>query len=285
MTRDPEPRDRQTSDDPWGIGDYDLARYLDTVGVTPGAAGPDTDLLDALCSAHVHTFPFANVDVLLGTHPGVAPADVDAQLVARHRGGYCFEHAQLFAAVAERLGFTVRRALGRVHAPGSRRTHMTVKVHLHGRWWLCDPGFGFSMTGPIELADGAERREPDRSYSVHRFDDDGSALWELRRDGDTLHFTDDLTVHPADVAAGHFVTSRSPGSHFTAALTVARSTGDGHVTVTDTHRTVRFPGRATTRDELDPGDVPAAVESLGVVLVGDEPERLAAHAAAARTDP
>lgn len=114
---------------------------------------------------------FGNVDVLLGTHPGVAPDAIQEQLVRRSRGGYCFEHSQIFAAALEHLGFSVRRALGRVHEPTNTRTHMTIHVELDGERWLCDPGFGFSITGPIALKDGATRAEGDRQFGVRELTD------------------------------------------------------------------------------------------------------------------
>lgn len=262
-------------DDPWGIAAYDVDAYLDQVGVRSGP--PDLDLLGALCSAHVRTLPFANVDVLLASHPGVAPEQVNDQLVHRHRGGYCFEHAQLFAAVAERLGFEVRRRLGRVYSLESPRTHMSVEVRLEGRRWLCDPGFGLSMTGPIEISDGATRDELEHSFTMHRGEDAATVVWELRRDGETLHFTEEATVHPADVAAGHFVTSRSPDSIFTGHLTVIRHLGDTHVTVTETHRTVRAARLPTTFEPISVDEVIDGVRELGIVLGGDDVDRLVAR--------
>ncbi|GAA2523892.1 hypothetical protein GCM10009859_24600 [Kocuria salsicia] len=141
----------------WQIDAVDVPAYLAALGVEP--ASPSLDLLEHLHRAHVSTFPFSNVEVLLGEHPGVEPATVFDQVVVRRRGGYCFEHSQLFSAALQTLGFTVRRALGRVRSLQSARTHMTVLVDLDGARYLCDPGFGFNITGPIALDDGARRVE------------------------------------------------------------------------------------------------------------------------------
>ena len=86
---------------PWHIDRLDLQGYLDAVGVTRRA--PDLEALSELHEAHVRTFPFENIDVLLGNHPGVSLEAVQEKFVGRQRGGYCFEHATLFAAVVERL--------------------------------------------------------------------------------------------------------------------------------------------------------------------------------------
>ena len=72
----------------------------------------------------MRTFTFDNIDVLLEQHPGVGLDAVQAKFVGRGRGGYCFEHATLFAAALERLGYPVERRLGRVGDPSEKaRTH------------------------------------------------------------------------------------------------------------------------------------------------------------------
>ncbi|KAA0017667.1 arylamine N-acetyltransferase [Antrihabitans cavernicola] len=81
----------------------------------------------------MHTIPFANVDLLLGQHPGVAPAAEQQQLITRRRGGYCFENSQIFAAALEGLGYRVRRRLGRVHQSTSTRTHLVVTAAVDDR--------------------------------------------------------------------------------------------------------------------------------------------------------
>ncbi|GAA1357690.1 arylamine N-acetyltransferase [Arthrobacter rhombi] len=257
----------------WQQEDYDVDAYLALTGV--GRARPGLELLEVLHREHVRTFPFANVDVLFGAHPGVAPATVQRQLVERGRGGYCFEHAQLFAVVLEDLGFTVRRHLGRVHSPHSTRTHMTVAVQLDGTWFLTDPGFGFSLSGPIALQDGARRDEGGRTFGIDHTLEDGGDRWTLSRDGEVQHIADSLTVQPVDVRTGHVLTSTNAGSgRFTGSLVVARQTDAGHVTITESTWTLRAPGRPTVHERITPAQAVDTVRELGVRLVGDEPARL-----------
>jgi N-hydroxyarylamine O-acetyltransferase len=110
------------STDPWGVDRLDLDGYLRRLGVPQRA--PSRAALDELHEAHVRALAFDNLDVLLGTHPGVDLAAVQGKLVGRGRGGYCFEHATLFAAAAQRLGYRVERRLGRVgDVRAAGRTH------------------------------------------------------------------------------------------------------------------------------------------------------------------
>src|SRR6187200_248866 len=147
--------DPVVTEDPWHIDRLDLQGNLDAVGVTRRDPGLET--LAELHEAHVRTFPFENLDVLLGNHPGVSLEAVQEKMVGRHRGGYCFEHATLFAAVVERLGYDVRRFLGRVgDVAVAGRTHFVVVVVIDGQRFLCDPGFGMSLLWPIPMEDGAE---------------------------------------------------------------------------------------------------------------------------------
>ncbi|GAA1485338.1 arylamine N-acetyltransferase family protein [Brachybacterium fresconis] len=267
----------------WAIDAFDPDVYFDRIGVEPGP--PGLDLLERIHRAHVATFPFSNLDVLLGHHPGVDPDTVARRMLHEGTGGYCFEHAQLLAGVLERLGMRARRRLGRVHAATNTRTHMTVDIELEGRCWMLDPGFGLSVTGPIAREDGARREEWFGTLSMRRQErTDGVEQWELRRGEDLQHVTDLLPVVPADVRAGHHVTSTMPGAGpFTKMLIVSRFTVGGHVTVTSAARTIRRPGQETVHEELMPAQVIDAVADLGLPLDAGTARtlrnRLAEHAA------
>ena len=116
------------SSDAWLTERLDLEGYLGRLGVA--AREPGREALAELHEAHVRTFTFDNIDVLLGRHPGVGLDAVQEKFVGRGRGGYCFEHATIFSAALQRLGYDVRRHLGRVGDPDAGtqqgRTHMVV---------------------------------------------------------------------------------------------------------------------------------------------------------------
>lgn len=73
------------ADHPWQIDDLDLAGYLARVGVAERE--PSRGALDELHEAHVRTFTFDNIDVLLGTHAGVTLEAVQGKFVGCGRGG------------------------------------------------------------------------------------------------------------------------------------------------------------------------------------------------------
>src|SRR4051794_34635357 len=116
-------------EDEWEIDRLDLDAYLARIGQEAGP--PDAATLDRLHRAHVRTIPFENLDVVLGRPVATDLQSVQNKLVARRRGGYCYEHTVLFGAVLERLGYRVRRLLARIGDDPVRprpRTHMALHV-------------------------------------------------------------------------------------------------------------------------------------------------------------
>jgi N-hydroxyarylamine O-acetyltransferase len=267
------------AEDPWHVDGLDLDGYLARIGLP--ARPPSRAALDELHRAHVRTFTFDNIDVLLHQHPGVSLPVLVEKFVGRGRGGYCFEHATVFAAALARLGYGVQRRLGRVgDAAAAPRTHAVVVVRVDGEVLLADPGFGRSLLRPIPLVDGAEDADEGRTFRVRRVDaPDTGPGWELsRRAGDgweVMHTTDDLPARPVDLVMGHHFTSTWPASHFTTGLILTRHGADGqHTAVTDSTVTIRRPGRPTEHRPLREGELGELLTALDVPVTADERRRL-----------
>jgi len=263
--------------DPWGVERLDLAAYLSRIGVV--ARPPSRAALDELHEAHVRTFTFDNVDVLLDQHPGVDLDAVQAKFIGRGRGGYCFEHSTLFSAVLQRLGYMVERRLGRVGDPSTAaRTHCVVVVTLDGQRLLADPGFGLSLLRPIPLVDGAEDDYGGWAYCVRRRSIGDMPAWDLyrRRDDDweLMHRHDELPVHPIDLIAAHHYTSTYPQSHFRHGLMLTRHDHGRHTGLTEETVTVRRPGEPTEHRRISLAEVAELLHELQIPLTDDEQERL-----------
>lgn len=261
----------------WQIERLGVHAYLERIGAP--ALPPSRFALDQLLEAHVRTFTFDNIDVLLEQHAGVALDDVQAKFVRRGRGGYCFEHATLFAAALERLGYAVERRLGRVGDPnGKARTHVVVVVTLDGEQLLCDPGFGFSTLRPIPLTDRAEDDYGGRTLRVREVSEGAGRAWELHRrtqaGWELAHTHDELPVRPVDMVHGHHYTSTFPTSIFRQVLMVAGHAGDAHLTVTESTATTRRPGMPTEHRHITPDEVPSLLAELKVPLTDSELDRL-----------
>ena len=116
--------------------ELDLGAYLRRVGL---AAPPSVDLAGLLTLHFVHatTIPFENVDIQLGLPIRLDLGSLQAKLVQRRRGGYCFEHNTLLLRVLEALGYDVRPISARVRLGRPRdytpaRTHVFLRVELGG---------------------------------------------------------------------------------------------------------------------------------------------------------
>ncbi len=260
----------------WQTEKLDLDAYLARIGAT--AEPPSRTALDALHEAHVRAFTFDNIDVLLDQHPGVSLESVQAKFVGRGRGGYCFEHAVIFAAVLERLGYDVERRLGRVGPQA--RTHCVVVVSVDGQTLLADPGFGMSVLRPIPLVDGAEDDHGGWRYRLREERLGNGRGWTLDRWRDSqwepMHTHDELPVQPLDIVVGHHYTSTFPTIHFRNMLMVTKHLPGRHVAVTHETVTVRRPGEPTQHRELADGELPDLLAELGVPLTDEEREQLLA---------
>jgi N-hydroxyarylamine O-acetyltransferase len=126
--------------------------YLARIGL---AEPPGTDLtaLTTLQQAHLSHVPFENIDVYRQT--GVR-TDLDwslDKLVARRRGGWCFENNGAFGWLLRSLGFEVTYlgAYVLLDPPDTENmSHLCLRVDLD-QPYLVDVGFGDSFTSPMPL--------------------------------------------------------------------------------------------------------------------------------------
>jgi N-hydroxyarylamine O-acetyltransferase len=194
--------------------------------------------LAGLLRAHMSNIPFENLDVLLGRPIRLDLEGVQNKLVQARRGGYCFEHATLFAAVLEALGFAPVRHTARVTVFAPRnaapRTHMFLTVTVAEGTFVVDPGFGaLAPRVPVPLIEGAQARNDQELHAMVR----EGPLWVLRAlSGDK---TVDAWVstlepdNPVDFELGNHYTSSHPNSLFVNRIAMRALTPDGRVTVSN----------------------------------------------------
>jgi N-hydroxyarylamine O-acetyltransferase len=250
----------------WDVAGVDVDAYFRRIGY----AGPReptlallTALLTALQRAHTGTIPFENLNILLGR-----PIDVDVpalqdKLVTQRRGGYCFEHNMLFAAVLTTLGFDLRRLMGRVrmgHDEYWARTHLVLLVTVDGQEWLVDTGFGGNgLREPIQFTEN-ETEQDGRLLSLIRHDDPQWLLRVRRTDGwFDLYGFDEFPQHPIDVVVGNHYTSTSPRSPFTRRFVVERAQDGTCRTLAGRTMILTGPDGSTT-------EYPVPLDDLGTVL-------------------
>ena len=134
------------------ISSWDVGAYLKRIGLSDGVKA-SADGLERLQRAHMSYVPFENLDVFhhRGVDTGVEWSV--PKIVARRRGGWCYELNGAFAALLEELGFVVKRLGATVLLSDEMSTvpdHLTINVTLDRRY-LVDVGFGDSFIRPLPL--------------------------------------------------------------------------------------------------------------------------------------
>jgi len=255
-----------------------LDDYLDRVGLSV-KLGPDLGSLEALHVAHLAAIPFENIDVRLRRPLRLDLDSLQAKLVRRRRGGYCFEHNTLFAAVLRAVGFEVRTLEARVRGPDASvarpRTHMTLEVRIDGRGYLADVGFGGA--GPLVPVpmDGTPSEQPDAEFAVEP-EDDGVLV--LRRShpttGRDLYAFRPAPVLPIDFEVASHYTSTHPDSTFVNTLTAQRSERERRLILRGRTLITRV-GRDETVREITDDELPDLLRDRFGLDVSDEEARLA----------
>ena len=113
-----------------------MKAYFERVGFA-GTAAPNLDTLRALHRLHTRAIPFENLSPFLGEPVRLDVASLEDKMVARRRGGWCFEQNLLFAEALRRIGFTVsglgaRVLWGSAEDAITARSHMLLKIELEG---------------------------------------------------------------------------------------------------------------------------------------------------------
>lgn len=258
----------------WQTETLDLDAYLGRIAHPRVPASAES--LRSLHRAHVRAIPFENVDVILGTHPGIDLDAIQAKLVGRQRGGYCYEHALLFAAALERLGFTVERRVARVqpHKSGPR-THMLLLVRVDGQVLLADVGFGAGMLDPMPLKDGVVVNQAGWD---HQLTADGDTWTLSRRTPDgwvPQHASDATPQRLIDYRVYHHYVSTHPHSPFTSKLVVMRlDQGVSRRLIGNELTTEYADGRPLEQRVVPVDEVDAALRELDVMLSAEELDRL-----------
>ncbi|WP_163508455.1 arylamine N-acetyltransferase family protein [Fodinicola acaciae] len=259
----------------WDIDAVDLDAYL--ARIDHPRVSPSADALRSLQRAHGLTIPFENIDVLLGQHGGLAPDVIASKLIDRERGGYCYEHALLFAAVLEQLGFPVQRRIARVmpDRPGPR-THMMLAVRADDEDWLVDVGFGAGILHPFPFVDGAVVDQAGWKHRVVLQD----GLWHMQKqaaDGSwqSRHASDETSQRPIDYVVAHHYTSTHPKSPFTGRLVVMRSAEESLRELLGDQLTMTHPDGTVDRTTVPPDQLDETLRGLDIVLTPAELDALA----------
>jgi N-hydroxyarylamine O-acetyltransferase len=254
----------------WGIEELDLGAYLKRIGVSK----PN---LRSVMAGHLANIPFENVDVFLGKVPELDLPSVQAKMVQRKRGGYCFEQNALYAAALERLGIEVTRLAARTRINADRvrpRTHMMLLVTVDGEQWLTDVGFGAGLIEPMPLRENTMQQGGWTFRLV--YDDEQWVLKALGSRGwiDQYAFAIER-LYPSDYDMANHYTATWPRSAFVTRLVAQGRDDQEHRTLAGTELTISGPEGERSKQALTPEETADVLrDQFGVELNDDELARL-----------
>ncbi|MDQ7906199.1 arylamine N-acetyltransferase [Phytohabitans sp. ZYX-F-186] len=238
--------------------------YLARIGAARPV--PDADGLRVLQRAHLGTVPFENLSIHLGEP--IDLATLPDKIVARRRGGFCYELNGAFAQLLTALGYRVTLHSARVWGGGRWGPpfdHLVLRVEL-AEPWLVDVGFGRFAHYPMVWRSPAPWLDPAGTFTfVER--DVGDI--EVVLDGEPQYRIDPRPYQLADFAPTCWWQSTSPDAHFTRSLTCSMLTPDGgRVTLSGDRLIVTDPagGRDEQRLDGDAAVLAAYRERFGLAL-------------------
>lgn len=239
----------------------ELAAYCARIGYE-GPLTPTLETLRALQELHPAAIAFEAIDVLLDRGIDIAPEAVDAKLIGRRRGGYCYEQNGLFKRVLREIGFEVEGLIARVNwnapadAPLRPPSHMALRVTIGGVPWLADVGFGSCVpTAPLRL-DSSEPQPT--AHETFRLMDDAGELQLQARIADSwvpvYRLLPGLQLD-IDYELANWYTATHPESHFRHRLIVTRTTPEARHVLLGGRLTVRSSDGAVERRFLEADEI------------------------------
>ena len=241
------------------------------------------------CSRHVAQFPFSSIGVRLDDPLPLEPERLFERIVARRRGGYCFEHNGLLFAVLSELGYHVTIRLARVinnvdHLPGL--THRVAHVRIGDMTYVVDVGFGpAGPSMPVAMpALNADETEPWADGQTHRVIERRTGEFHaqhLHNDQPFSLYRFDLgTYGQADCELGHFFSHRHPDAVFVNNLVASRILDEEVRSLRNrTYRLVRSDERDVVEVEVSDADQLTVLlrNDFGLSVTDDEGRHLFAN--------
>jgi len=214
-------------------------RYLERIGYSGPLALNEKVLFD-IHEAHSFSVPYENLEIMARKPLSLAVESLYDKIVARRRGGYCFELNGIFSWLLNRLGFAPKEYFGRwvwgepLKVPMKR--HRISKVVVGGTPYICDVGVGLpTNVRPLVFETGLVQEQCGLSFRIIEDEVLGFVVQRLSDKGEWEHFysfTEDV-AQPIDFYYAHYWCTTSADSIFINSTMVHMPTKYGRNTIAD----------------------------------------------------
>ncbi|MDH6711039.1 N-hydroxyarylamine O-acetyltransferase [Kitasatospora sp. MAA19] len=243
------------------------AAYLARIGVAE-VGTPSPEALARLQLAHLRAVPFENLSIHLGEPVILDPGALVEKLVARRRGGFCYELNGAFAELLRSLGYRVSLLAARVfngEQPGPPFDHLALRVDLDEPW-LVDVGFGRFSRHPLRLDERAPQADPHGAFTLSPYGDHGEL--DVLMDGKPQYRLERRPYPLADFRQTCWWQTTSPESPFARGATCSLLAEDGgRITLNGTKLIRTAPDGTRTEEQLAVPEALAAYrDHFGITL-------------------
>ena len=251
------------------VESHEHERYLSRIGLDlSDAPKADLESLERLQYAHVTSVPFETLSITgdpFGPREGegvsLDPDDLFEKIVARRRGGFCYELNGLFGRFLGEFGFEVQRTAAQIVSDGDVRppaNHLTNVVTVDDRRYLADVGMGIpTLRGPLPMDGTIFTDEIGVAWRVVESDrPDVDYRAEYRRPSDewtVRHVFRDVPREMHFFAATCEYLATAPESHFTGDPVATIATGRGHLKLS-TETLTRYVDGDRTAESIPKGE-------------------------------
>lgn len=196
-----------------------ISAYLERIGAE-GLVEVSAANLAKLQKAHMFAVPYENFDLWTGVPCQLDYDNLYCKIVARRRGGYCFELNGLFGRLLKDLGYEVEEYFGRwlkdepLKVPARR--HRILKVTVEGREFIADVGVGQrTFLTPLEFVHDKVQNREGVDYRIVK-NELGESVVEFLSDGKWIAFYsfDCAPQQPIDFTYVHYFCANDPASVF-----------------------------------------------------------------------
>jgi N-hydroxyarylamine O-acetyltransferase len=212
----------------------DVDKYLARIKFR-GPAQVSLESLFQLQQSHLLTVPFENLDIHLGKK--IFPENNFEKIVARNRGGFCYELNGLFHDLLQTLGYQVTLASARVYSAekgyGPEFDHMVILVSVDDQKFLVDVGFGEFAFSPLPMILDEVWHDRRGDFVISAYGENDYVVTRISEGKFIPQYAFSETVRtPGDFAGMCLYHQTSPASHFTQKRLCSLPTGEGRITLT-----------------------------------------------------
>ena len=242
---------------------------------------PDVRYLRDLQRSHLRSVPFESLSIHLGERISLAEEALLDKIVARRRGGFCYELNGLFAELLTALGYEVTRLAASVftgQSVGPPLDHIALRVVADGQRWLVDVGFGVFAQYPLRFDVPGDQSDPAGTYRIEQLAN-GDVL--VAENGAPTYRLEPRPRELAEFGPTCWWQQTSPESHFTIASICSILTEDGRMTVRGRTLIETTSNQRSEREVDDDGELLTIYrDRFGIVLdrIPQPPPFQTAHA-------